>query len=335
MARVQPRLPIQLYCGQKPLVVCEPASPLPCLHACRRAFESRPSQNYLNGLVSLTSYCYVEMEPPDAVLNLSPNPLSQLINLRSQAESASKQQNMFDKRVGGAWAEWSDIQEGRVKALKLLADAPPSITPAAKRNLLRDAAAISLLCVIPPDRVGVIRKLQVGKTLIKRDDGGWKIDLTAMKHGHKTSRFCTHMPLSFNPLLILPPLSTRTLLPLPLGITDGPYAAKLPDQLNKILNDYTTVLAYEDVDELGPCLFHPPRADTSRCMEPSDWSQWVKRMMKRLVGAEICPKTLRSASPPTPSDPMFSMAHSPLLHAHAGPSSSPGSSRKPALRTFS
>ena len=48
---------------------------------------------------------------------MDPNPLSLLINLRGQAEKASKTQQMFDKRVGG-WLEWEDVQKARVTALK-------------------------------------------------------------------------------------------------------------------------------------------------------------------------------------------------------------------------
>ena len=42
--------------------------------------------NYLNGLVSITAYCYANLEPEDSVLQMEPNPLAQLINLRAQAE---------------------------------------------------------------------------------------------------------------------------------------------------------------------------------------------------------------------------------------------------------
>ena len=97
----------------------------------------------------MTSYCYAELEVSDAVFNLEPNPLAQLINLRGQAEKASKQQNMFDKRVGG-WIEWEDVQKARVTAIEKLVRAT-SGTVAATRNALRDAAALSLLSLIPPE----------------------------------------------------------------------------------------------------------------------------------------------------------------------------------------
>jgi hypothetical protein len=41
--------------------------------------------NYLNGLVSLTTYAYANFEPAAEVLNAELTPLTQLINLRGQA----------------------------------------------------------------------------------------------------------------------------------------------------------------------------------------------------------------------------------------------------------
>eukprot|EP00966_Prymnesium_polylepis_P003645 83494-Prymnesium_polylepis.1 len=68
---------------------------------------------------------------------MDPNPPTQLINLRGQAEKASKTQQMYDKRVGG-WLEWPDVQNARVGAMKKLDDMGGGGAPAAKRNLMRD-----------------------------------------------------------------------------------------------------------------------------------------------------------------------------------------------------
>jgi hypothetical protein len=144
--------------------------------------------NYLNGLVSLTTYACSNFEPAAEVLNAEPNPLTQLINLRGQAEKASKTQQMYEKRVGG-WLEWEDMQKARVAAMIKLSNAAQTATPAAKRSLLRDAAALSLLSLIPPDRVGCIRKLRLSHTLKRKQGGGWSIDLSKQRDGHTTSRF--------------------------------------------------------------------------------------------------------------------------------------------------
>ena len=50
------------------------------------------------------------------------------------------------------------------------------------RAALDDAAAISLLSLIPPDRVGCIRKLRLGHTLKRREGGGWDMFNDARVH---------------------------------------------------------------------------------------------------------------------------------------------------------
>ena len=110
--------------------------------------------NYLNSLVGVISYVYTETELPEATLAMEPNPLTMTINLRSQAEKASRVQNMFEKRVGG-WATWEQIQQARVKATNMLNASNGGNTPQ-HLSLLRDATA-SLLSLVPPDRVGLIR----------------------------------------------------------------------------------------------------------------------------------------------------------------------------------
>ena len=218
--------------------------------------------NYLNGLVSITSYCYANLEPSDALLAIEPNPLSQLINLRGQAEKASKTQQMYEKRVGG-WLEWPDVQKARVAAMKKLTDMGDGGAVAAKRNLLRDCCALSLLSLIPPDRVGCIRKLRLGHTLKKKNGGGWMMDLSKQRDGHKTSRFY------------------------------GPFAASLPAELTPILDQYEQLFSLElGGDEAY--LFHPPQSGFDRAMESSSWSQWVGRLFQRHAGVTIAPKTLRS-----------------------------------------
>ena len=213
--------------------------------------------------VSLTSYCYANLEPTDEVFNSDPNPLAQLINLRGQAEKASETQQMYDQRVGG-WLEWEDVQKARVKCLNALAESGTGGTPAQRRSLLRDAAAISLLSLLPPDRVGIIRKLRLGHTLKRKPGGGFKLDLSRLRDGHKTSRFY------------------------------GPFASSLPAELTPVLDQYVRLFDLEP-DGGTAFLFHPPNSGFDRSMEPSPWTGWVRRLFKRWHGEEIAPKTLRSA----------------------------------------
>ena len=101
------------------------------------------------------------LDPSDDLLSMDPSPLAQIVNLRGQAEKASRTQSLYTaKRVGG-WCEWSDVQKARQHALKKLNEqSGKSLVD--QRTALRDAAAISLLSLIPPDRVGCISKLRLG-----------------------------------------------------------------------------------------------------------------------------------------------------------------------------
>jgi len=107
--------------------------------------------NYLNGLASIVSYVYANYDLPAETAALDPSPLTMVLNLRGQAEKQSRTQNMYEKRVGG-WLTWAEVQQCRVKALQQVA----GCSPADKRSRLRDATAMSLLSLLPPDRVGVV-----------------------------------------------------------------------------------------------------------------------------------------------------------------------------------
>jgi hypothetical protein len=216
--------------------------------------------NYLNGIISVTTYCYAALDPSDEVFAMDPNPLAQLINLRGQAEKASKTQAMFDKRVGG-FCEWEEVQKARVAAMVKLASVTTGT--AAEKFALRDACAISLLSLIPPDRVGIIRKLRLGHTLKKKEGDGWAIDLSKQRDGHKTSKWY------------------------------GPFAASLPAELTPVLNRYTQLFALEMGGDAA-YLFHPSQSGFDRPMESSAWTMWVRRLFQRHAGKEIAPKTLRS-----------------------------------------
>jgi hypothetical protein len=132
--------------------------------------------NYLNGLAGILTWVYSELPVDAEVLQMDPSPLTQVLNLRGQAEKASKTQNMFEKRVGGSWLTWSQVQEARVSAMNA-ASSYDGADAQKKQSLLRDACAISLLSLLPPDRVGLIRKLRLGHTLKRIEGGGWRLDL--------------------------------------------------------------------------------------------------------------------------------------------------------------
>ena len=82
--------------------------------------------------------------------------------------------------------------------------------------------------------MGCIRKLRLNYTLKRKPGGGWAMDLSKQRDGHKTSRFY------------------------------GPFAASLPSELSPILDKYCSALELDDTDESGPYLFHPPQGGSDR-----------------------------------------------------------------------
>ena len=139
---------------------------------------------------------------------MSPNPLEQLVNLRDQAHGAIKEQNLYTPaNVKGGLITWPQAQETRVKVLSAVTARPPTAT-------LKEAAMVSLMTLIPPDRVGVIRRLRFQHTL-KRRESCWVVDLSKRSDGHKTSKHY------------------------------GPFHGELPTTLNGVLDSYRDLLAFE------------------------------------------------------------------------------------------
>jgi integrase len=212
--------------------------------------------NYLSSLVSIANYVYFELHVDDEVIDLSPNPLEQLVNLRDQAHGAIKEQNLYTPaNVKGGWISWPQAQETRVKIVSAARAHPPAAT-------LKEASMISLMTLIPPDRVGVIRRLRFQHTL-KRRESCWVVDLSRRSDGHKTSKHY------------------------------GPFHCELPVSLNDIIDAYRDLLTLEPGGDAA-YLFSPNDC-LDRPLESSAWNAAVKRMFKKHFGQEISPKALRSS----------------------------------------
>ena len=182
---------------------------------------------------------------------------------QSARSSREGEQDPADVRAARWWLDrMARRAEGaRLSHMKKLEDMGDRGAPAAKRSLMRDCAALSLLSLIPPDRVGCIRKLRFGHTLKRKPSGGWAIDLSKQRDGHKTSRFY------------------------------GPFAASLPTALTPILDKYEQMFKFE-VGGDEAYLFHPPQSGFDRPMESSSWSQWVSRLFQRHAGVAIAAATV-------------------------------------------
>ena len=216
--------------------------------------------------VAMMNFVYFELTVDEAVLALSPNPLEMVCNLRDQANGQIKQENLFEPNlVKGGFISWEDVQRTRLSAVETLNTLPESATATQRKTAMQQAALISLMSLIPPDRVGVVRKLRLSHTLVRRESGGWRIDLTK-RGSHKTSK---HF---------------------------GPFSAKLPSQLDEVLDRYTSALETEGPGGDEAYLFSP-RTATDRPLETSAFTMAVKRAFKKHSPAkqEVSPKVLRSS----------------------------------------
>ena len=140
--------------------------------------------NYVNSLIAVTTHVYATYSVDESIHSMHRSPLDELIRLRGQCESEAKQQKLFQRRDPN-WIDWPDAQAARQKAEKVFR---AKATPQSRKDWL----IVSLHTCIPPDRVGVIRKLRLGHSL-KRCGGGFVLDLTTQR-SHKTSKFCEQPP---------------------------------------------------------------------------------------------------------------------------------------------
>ena len=100
---------------------------------------------------------------------------------RGQYEKEAKHAKLF-QRVDPNFLEWEEAQRARVKA-----EAAYRAARGQKRlQLLKEWLILSFLTVMPPDRVGVIRKLRWNASL-KRAGNGFVLDCSTQR-SHKTSK---------------------------------------------------------------------------------------------------------------------------------------------------
>ena len=132
-------------------------------------------------------------------------------------------------------------------------------TDAAKLKLVRDVTVLRLLADQPPDRVGVTRKLKLGATLKRKDDGSYDLDLSE-PGSHKTAAIFG---------------ATRTTL----NACITPW-----------LDRYSRLFDIRD----GHFLFHAS-GDPLKPVPPSTWSERVKAIFARHGDVALCPKDVRSS----------------------------------------
>ena len=85
-----------------------------------------------------------------------------------------------------AWLDWPAVLTARARAVRTYELRKEEEGGPGARARLFDAALLTWLTVVPPDRVGVARQLQLGVTLKPTAGGGFELDLRT-PDAHKTA----------------------------------------------------------------------------------------------------------------------------------------------------
>ena len=110
--------------------------------------------------------------------------IAKLTALHSQSTQQARIESKFslaEKPAG--FLDWDAVQRVRAAAETALRAAK---TDAAKLKGVRDVTVLRLLADQPPDRVGVTRTLQLGRSLKRKDDCSYELDLS-QPGAHKTA----------------------------------------------------------------------------------------------------------------------------------------------------
>ena len=110
--------------------------------------------------------------------------IAQLTAMHRQAKQQARRQGKIELgKKKAEWLEWPDVLKARVAAEQVFAAYNGGDLPK-KIRLMRDVLIMRLHSDQPPDRVGVIRTLQLGGTL-QADDDGYRLVISE-EEAHKT-----------------------------------------------------------------------------------------------------------------------------------------------------
>lgn len=212
--------------------------------------------NYTNSLCNVVAHWWdSEGAIEEAALQLDPQPPSALLRLRAQCEAQSKQQQLYAKKPAN-WLDWDKAQEARVKCAEAWSKAR-TLSHDAKVALLKEYLVLLFHTVMPPDRVGIVRKLRWNATLKRDAPGAYRLDMTQARF--KNSRFY------------------------------GPSVTSVSSMIAPALDAYVSLIAFEMED--APYVFCMKR-DATRCQTSSQWSAYCKDIFKKWSGVACPPKML-------------------------------------------
>ena len=217
--------------------------------------------NYTNTLCNIAAYWFDGGGDVEDGAEGCPDAL---LRLRAQCESQAKQQQLYARKPAN-WLEWDKAQEARVKCEEAWAKAG-SLSHDKRVALLKELLVLQFHTVMPPDRVGIVRKLRWGMTL-KQDAaptstecGAYRLDMTEARF--KNSRFY------------------------------GPSVTSVSALIAPTLDVYVDLIRFDFAEK--PYVFSMKSAP-ERCLTSSQWSAYCKSIFKKWSGVACPPKMLRAS----------------------------------------
>jgi hypothetical protein len=189
---------------------------------------------------------------------VQPAVLTRLGALHKQTLQQSRLQSKFAiANAPAAWLEWPAVLQARVSAERAVA-AYKGSDLRRQATLTRNVLLMRLHSDQPPDRVGVLRTLQLGSTLCKRN-GVWMLSLSEPEL-HKTSKLF------------------------------GAQTTELNASVVEWLDRYLELTSIPN----GGYLFHA-KSDVTEPLSPQGWTRLVQSIYFKHANVRMCPKDLRAS----------------------------------------
>ena len=257
--------------------------------------------NVVGSLVAASRFTHAMLKAqaaPEVVV--SAVPLEEMAALHAQCLGEARQAAKFDLvKPPTAWLDWDACQRARLRAEHVLAacddnDAQEQLA------LIRVCCLLVLLTALPPDRVGVYRRLRLGSTLKMLDGVSYQIDLSE-RGAHKTC--ACHSPLQ---------LTARVISSHTVREAGGGAGRPTCDHMRAIVSSSTAAifgpsrttvtaavaerihsLVTRDALVVGEYLFHASN-DRRTALSPSAWTRFVKTAFRSHSGVALSPKDCRA-----------------------------------------
>ena len=234
------------------------------LRECGRVFTT--CAGYVKSFLAVARFVYsMRLARAPHGTPVTSGPVDAMVRAYRQiAQQASLEQRFTRKPK--AWLDWSQIISARARAVREY-DHYKDEDGTSGHQRLFDATLLVWLTSVPPDRVAVTRKLQLGVTLVPTADGGFDLDLST-PDAHKTAALF------------------------------GPSTSPVPTPACRMLNAWVAAAGLSAASK--PYIFTLASRDhsSSQHAEPFDTKQWTKivqSVLARHAGTPVAPKDLRSS----------------------------------------